>query len=175
MIDFSNETKSNEKQLLKIVFKGKSIQEQSESFFSTIDGFKGFKENFYRTLITKEQINTLLVGTNTNLKNSFLSHIKEQCHDVFYFDASNTHGSKLIEELYNNRLAQVIIIDNIDKLRKNYLDSLHNYLDNGRINQNYKEKKKDLQMKNIKIFATAQDMKKFSYALRSRFLDYHFP
>ena len=90
--------------IFKISYGGNSIQERSEQFFSTISSLKGIKENFYRSLASHEQINTSLVGNNAETKSKFIKYIKEQCHDVFYFAAATTHGSKLIDELYSNSL-----------------------------------------------------------------------
>lgn len=165
----------NLKDIFKISYEGKTIKEKSQQFFSNIEGMDGLKNLIYRALISKKQINTLLLGSDEGLKYKFVVPIKEQCHDVFYFDASIADGSKLIDELYANRLARVIIVDNIDQLRKNYLDSLAGFLGEGRIAQFQKTKSRDFSMQNIKVFATANDLKKFSPRLRTRFLIYKVP
>ena len=60
----------------------------------------------------------------------------------------------------------------MDKLRKNYLSSLHVLLDNGRIRQVQTTKKRDSKMKNIKVFATVETLVKLNPQLMSRLLDY---
>ncbi|MDN5845413.1 MAG: hypothetical protein L0H53_03970 [Candidatus Nitrosocosmicus sp.] len=173
--DDTNQSISGLKDIFKVSYDGKTIKDRSEEFFSNIQGLESLKNIFYRALISKKQINMLLLGDDEHLKSKFILHIKEQCNDVFYFDASKTHGSKLIGELYSNRLSQVIIIDNIDELRKNYLDSLGGFLGEGRIAQFQKTKSKDFMMQNIKVFATAENLKKFSSRLKTRFLIYKIP
>ena len=95
--------------------------------------------------------------------------MKDQCHDVFYFNASVSSGSQLINSLQENGLAKVIIIENMDKLRKNYLSSLHRLVDNGCIRQ---VQFRDFKMDNIKVFATVESLDKLTPQLRSRFMAY---
>jgi hypothetical protein len=173
--DTIDKTVHNLKNVFKINFNDKTIQERWEKFFLTIPGVSSYKENFFRALDSEEQVNILIMGCNISLKNKFISHIKDQCHDVFYFDALTTNGSKLINDLYNNRFAKVIIIVNIDKLRKNYLDSLSSYLDDGSIKQKSKSKRNNFRMEGIKVFATAKNLEKFSPQLRSRSMEYVLP
>ena len=104
---------NNKQSILKENYGARTIKEQSEIFFSRIYGLYDMKENIFRALTSEEQINVLLVGPPATSKTLFMSTIQEQCNDVFYFDASNTTSAGLIEELYANRKARLIIIDEL--------------------------------------------------------------
>ena len=100
--------------------------------------------------------------------------IQEQCNDVCYFDAANTSGAGLIEVLYNHQKMKILIIDEIDKLKKNDLNSLLGLLNNGKIDKSLKNMKYNFSM-NCKIFATSNSNTKLSKPMRSRFQEYHLP
>ncbi|HYG00681.1 MAG TPA: AAA family ATPase [Candidatus Saccharimonadales bacterium] len=131
------------------------------------------KENLFRALISDDQINILLIGPSATSKTLFMTTIQEKCNNVFYFDASNTTGAGLIEELYNNRRARLVIIDEIDKLRKNDMNSLLGLLNDGRIVKSLKQIRYDFKFENIKVFATSNSVVSLSKPVRSRFQEYH--
>ncbi|MDQ2684585.1 MAG: AAA family ATPase [Thermoproteota archaeon] len=131
------------------------------------------KENLFRALISDDQINILLIGPSATSKTLFMTTIQEKCNNVFYFDASNTTGAGLIEELYNNRRARLVIIDEIDKLRKNDMNSLLGLLNDGRIVKSLKQIRYDFKFENIKVFATSNSVISLSKPVRSRFQEYH--
>ena len=100
--------------------------------------------------------------------------IQERCNDVCYFDAANTSGAGLIESLYNHQKMKILIIDEIDKLKKNDLNSLLGLLNNGKIDKSLKNMNYNFSM-NCKIFATSNSNTKLSKPMRSRFQEYHLP
>ncbi len=164
---------NNKQSILKENYGARTIKEQSEIFFSRIYGLYDMKENIFRALTSEEQINVLLVGPPATSKTLFMSTIQEQCNDVFYFDASNTTSAGLIEELYVNRKARLIIIDELDKLKRNDLNSLLGLLNDGRIVKTLKKMKYNFKMENIKVFATSNSLGNLSKPARSRFQEYH--
>ena len=159
--------------LMKEKYSSSTKQDQSIEFFSNIYGLDGMKENLFRALISDDQINILLIGPSATSKTLFMTTIQEKCNNVFYFDASNTTGAGLIEELYNNRRARLVIIDEIDKLRKNDMNSLLGLLNDGRIVKSLKQIRYDFKFENIKVFATSNSVISLSKPVRSRFQEYH--
>ncbi len=160
------------KGILKIDYDDNNFQKNSLEFFSSISGLDNYKENFFRALTSGCAINISIFGNNDLLQNQFIRHINDQCYDVFLFEASPTNGSEFMPALWRNKLAQVIIIKNIDKFRKNYLDGLGEFLNSRRISQIKKSKKIRFEMENAKLFATTKNLKKFSSSLLSRFMVY---
>jgi replication-associated recombination protein RarA len=154
--------------------KSETIPEQSKEFFSKIYGLDSVKENIFRVLIAKEQVNVLLIGPPATSKTLFMMVLQERCNDVCYFDAANTSGAGLIESLYNHQKMKILIIDEIDKLKKNDLNSLLGLLNNGKIDKSLKNMNYNFSM-NCKIFATSNSNTKLSKPMRSRFQEYHLP
>lgn len=132
------------------------------------------KENIFRVLLSKEQVNVLLIGPPATSKTLFMIVIREQCNDVCYFDAPNTSGAGLIEVLYKNQKSKILIIDEIDKLKKNDLNSLLGLLNNGKIDKSLKGVTYNFSM-HCKIFATSNSNTKLSKPVRSRVQEYHLP
>jgi replication-associated recombination protein RarA len=151
-----------------------TTQDKALALFHKIYGSEEMKENVYRTLIAENQVNMLLVGPPATSKTLFMQVIQEQCNDVIYFDSSNTSGAGLIEQLYNNQKAKILIIDEIDKLKKNDLNCLLGLLNNGSVDKALKTIHYKFTM-NVKIFATSNSLAKLSKPVRSRFQIYSLP
>jgi replication-associated recombination protein RarA len=176
MIDLKdkfNHLRFGRQNLIKDRYSNLTTQDQAIQFFSNIYGLDGMKENVFRALISEEQINILLVGPPATSKTLVMSTIQEKCNDVFYYDASNTTSAGLIEELFYNRNAKLIIIDEIDKLKRNDLSSLLSLLNNGKIVKKLKEIRYDFKIENVKIFATSNSIVNLSKPVRSRFQEYY--
>ncbi|HEY6535347.1 MAG TPA: ATP-binding protein [Candidatus Nitrosocosmicus sp.] len=153
---------------------GENMIEQSKQFFVKIYGLDPIKENIYRALLAKDQVNVLLIGPPATSKTLFMTIIQERCNDVCYFDAANTSGAGFIDFLFNHQKSKILIIDEIDKLKKNDLNSLLGILNNGKINKNLKNITYNFSIK-CKILATSNSNTKLSKPMRSRFQEYHLP
>ena len=176
MIDLKdkiNYFRFNRPNLIKERYNNMAIRDQAFQFFSNIYGLDGMKENIFRALISEEQINILLVGPPATSKTLIMSTIQEKCNNVFYYDASNTTSAGLIAELFYNKNAKLIIIDEIDKLKRNDLSSLLSLLNNGKIVKKLKEIKYDFRIENVKIFATSNSIVNLPKPVRSRFQEYY--
>lgn len=171
--DRINRLRSDRFSLIKEKYSANNIQDQAIQFFSKIHGLDGMKENLFRALISDEQVNVMLVGPPATSKTLFITTIQEKCNNVLYFDASNTSGAGFIESLYYNRKTRLVLIDEIDKLRKNDMNSLLGLLNDGRIVKSLKQTRYDFRIENIKIFATSNSLMSLSKPLRSRFHEYH--
>jgi hypothetical protein len=145
--------RSSRSSLLKEKYLLNSPKEQANLFFSEIWGLDGMKENLFRALTSELQVNILLLGPPATSKTLFMTTILRKCNNVFYFDAANTTSAGLIEELYHGRSAKLVIIDEIDKLKRNDLNSLLGLLNDGRIVKVLKNTQYDFTLENIKVFA----------------------
>lgn len=171
--DRFNRLRPTRHSLIKEKYSTNSIEDQAIQFFSKIYGLDGIKENLFRALTSDEQVNVLLIGPPATSKTLFMTTIQEKCNDVLYFDASNTSGAGFIENLYYNRKTRLVLIDEIDKLRKNDLSSLLGLLNDGRIVKSLKQIRYDFRIENLKIFATSNSLMNLSKPVRSRFQEYH--
>lgn len=159
---------------LKEIYNG-TTEEQALQMFNNIFGLDDLKVNMYRSIISEESLNLLLVGPPATSKTLFMTTIQEKSNDVFYFDAANTTGAGLIEQLYQHRTTKKIIIDEIDKLKKNDQNVLLGLLNNQRVDKDLKSGSYHFEMPNLKVFATSNSLKNLSKPLRSRFQEYHLP
>ncbi len=164
---------NKQKSLLKSV-EGETVEEKAQIFFSKIYGYPDIKNNLFRALVSEEQINTLLVGSPAGGKSMFMKIIEENMNDVYYYDASNSTSAGLIESLYQHKDAKILLIDEIGMLKKNDLDALRGLLNDGRILKTLKKIRYDFTLKNIKVFATTNDLD-IPKPIRSRFIEYHLP
>lgn len=164
---------NRQKSLLKSV-DGETTEEKAQNFFIKIYGYPEIKNNLFRALVAEEQINTLLVGSPAGGKSLFMRTIEENLSDVYYYDASNSTSAGLIESLYQHQNAKILLIDEIGLLKKNDIDALRGLLNDGRILKTLKKNRYDFTLKNIKVFATTNDLG-ISKPIRSRFIEYHLP
>ena len=162
---------NKQKSLLKSV-EGETTEEKAQNFFRKIYGYTEIKNNLFRALVSEEQINTLLVGSPAGGKSMFMKIIEDSMNDVYYYDASNSTSAGLIESLYQNQDASIILIDEIGMLKRNDIDALRGFLNDGRILKTLKTKRFDFTLKNIKVFATTNDTD-LPRPIRSRFVEYH--
>jgi Holliday junction DNA helicase RuvB len=154
--------------------KSKTIPEQSKEFFSKIYGLDLMKENLFRALLSQDQINILLIGPPATSKTLFMEQIQENCNDVCYFDASNISGPGFLDYLNLHQKSKVLIIDEVDKIKKNDLNSLLGLLNNGKVIKNVRGTTYSFTM-NCKIFATSNSNANLTKPTRSRFQEYHLP
>ncbi len=161
------------KNILKVK-SGQSEELAALTFFERVYGFNDLKLNLYSALTSDEQTNTLLYGPPACAKSLFMKIIEEQTNDAFYYDATNSTSAGLIGELYKHQEAKIILLDEIGMLHRNDLDALRGLLNDGRIIKTLKIIKYDFTMKDIKIFATTNDMD-LPAPIKSRFMTYQIP
>lgn len=111
----------------------------------------------------------------------FLLKIHDQCNDVIYYEPALEEGPKLVDEIYKNKRVKVIIIDNINKLKKNDWNILPRLLKDGIIGKKIKKNKIEVKLENIKIFAVLNedqerlDANESLSKLRAMFVECHIP
>lgn len=104
----------------------------------------------------------------------FMKIIEDSMDDVFYYDASNSTSAGLFESLSENQEAKILLIDEIGMLKRNDVDALRGLLNDGRVSKTLKKRHYDFTLKNIKVFATTNDLN-IPKPIRSRFIEYHLP
>jgi hypothetical protein len=170
---------NNDKTLFKHNYEGRTIIEKAEQFFFPIYGLRDIKEKLYQVLIDSKPNNILLIGPSSSSKDMFLTRIHDQCNDVIYYDPALEKSPDLMDQIYKNKNAKVIIIDNITKLRKSDWNTLPHLLKNGIIEKTTKTNKTEINMDNIKIFAALDDQNRLDKddeplsKLRALFVEYN--
>ena len=103
----------------------------------------------------------------------FLLEIEEQEKNSVYFDGSNS-TNRILDILEEER-PKIILVDEIDKMGRNFQNQLLNLLENGRVKIDQQRKQYDFELKGFKVFATCNDISKLSRPLQSQFRRLHLP
>jgi len=136
--------------------------------FSKIVGYEDVKDVVNRALDTEDNINLLLDGPPASAKSLFLREIQENKKALF-FDATNCSGPALLDTLNENRDAKILLIDELEKMARNFQNMLLNMMETGHVTVNLRSRRYDFVMKNVKIFATSNDVERISRPMLSRF------
>lgn len=79
---------------------------------------------------SKEPINILLTGPPSSSKTVFLLEMMQQLKDSYFIDAFGVSGAGIIDHLFNYR-TKYLLIDEIDKMKKNEQAALLNVMETG--------------------------------------------
>jgi len=152
-------------------FDDEDISKQ-EKFFSNVIGYPEIKKLLLRAIISKEPVNVLLTGPPASSKSVFLLDMLQGLEDAYFIDAVGASGAGMIDHLFNNK-TKYLLIDEIDKLKKNDQAALLNVMETGIISETkLKGKTRQKKMK-LSIFATSNNVERLSGPLRSRFMVLH--
>jgi replication-associated recombination protein RarA len=137
--------------------------------FDKIVGYEDVKDVINRALDSDENLNILLDGPPASAKSLFLREIQENKKDCLYFDATNSTGPAMLDTLNANRGARIILIDELEKMARNFQNMLLNMMETGHISVIQMKRRYDFTMKDVKIFATSNDVERISRPMLSRF------
>jgi Holliday junction DNA helicase RuvB len=152
-------------------FDDEDISKQ-EKFFSNVIGYPEIKKLLLRAIISKEPVNVLLTGPPASSKSVFLLDMLQGLENAYFIDAVGASGAGMIDHLFNNN-TKYLLIDEIDKLKKNDQAALLNVMETGIISETkLKGKTRQKKMK-LSIFATSNNVERLSGPLRSRFMVLH--
>jgi replication-associated recombination protein RarA len=140
---------------------------QQQSSFDSIQGYQDIKNIVKRALQSEENFNLLLIGPPASSKTQFLMEIMNFYKDCVYFDASNT-TNRILQVLEEER-PRIVLLDELDKLPRNFSEKLLGFLESGRIKVDQKNLQLDFELKGCKVFATANEINRISKPLASRF------
>jgi replication-associated recombination protein RarA len=142
-----------------------------EKFFSDVVGYPEIKRLLLRSIVSKEPVNILLTGPPSSSKTVFLLEMLEGLDDTFFIDAVGASGPGIMEQLFNNS-TKYLLIDEMDKMKKNDQAALLNVMETMILSETKLGKTRQKRMK-LWIFATSNDVERISGALRSRFMELH--
>lgn len=154
---------------------GDTLEEKALDLFHEIYSYDDLKNLFYRGILSEYNANILLVGPPATAKSLFLHCINENVKDSLYYDAANSSGVGIIQDLANHRKTKIILIDEIDKINRKEQAVFYNLMENGEVNVTKKDNRIKFKMDNPKIFATSNSIERLTKPLRSRFSIYYLP
>jgi len=144
------------------------LQPEIQEDFGKIAGYSDVKDIFKRALATDESINLLLVGPPASAKTMFLQGVMDiMGDDAVYFDATNTTNRVL--DVLEQKRPKIICIDELEKMPTNFQNKLLNFLESGHVKVDQKKVQYDFTIKGVKCFGAANNPKKISPPLMSRF------
>jgi replication-associated recombination protein RarA len=132
-----------------------------------IEGYEDIKDIVIRALDSEDSYNLLFTGPPASSKTLFLLGILDMRKDGVYFDGSNT-TSRILDALEEQR-PQIICIDELDKMSRQFQNQLLNFIESGRVKVDQQRKQYDFEIKGAKVFATCNEINKLSKPLASRF------
>jgi replication-associated recombination protein RarA len=133
-----------------------------DSAFSSIAEYDDLKTIVIRALETRENYNLLFVGPPTSAKTLFLYGREGE-----YFDCTNT-TNRILDVLEEKR-PKIICLDELDKMPRNFQEKLLNFIESGWVKIDQKKTQYDFEIKDAKVFATANSIERISKPLQSRF------
>jgi ATP-dependent Lon protease len=125
------------------------------------------KEIVNRVLDCNDSFNVLFVGVPASSKTQFLMEIMKASKNCVYFDASNT-TNRILQVLEEER-PEIVLLDELDKMPKQFTEKLLNFLESGRVKVDQKNCQMDFELKGCKVFGTTNNIKRLSPPLQSRF------
>jgi len=165
----------NSTSIFKIHIPGSTLEEKALNLFKEIYSYDDLKINLYRAIESEHNVNVLLVGPPATSKTLFIRCIYENLKNCVYIDVANASGRGIIDNLSNNRNTKYILLDEIDKLKKNEQSVLFNLLETGEVNVNLKSEKIKFKMNNPIVFGTSNSKERLTKPLFSRFQSYFLP
>jgi replication-associated recombination protein RarA len=145
-----------------------------ERFVSSIYGYADIKKLLMRAIVSRESISILLCGPPASSKTVFLMDIMKGLDNTCYIDCTNTTGAGLTDILFNNNI-QYLLLDEVEKMSRRDQNVLLNVIETGMLIETKVSKTRSKQMKNLKVFATTNNVDALSPPLRSRFMEFHLP
>jgi replication-associated recombination protein RarA len=116
----------------------------------------------------------MLCGPPASSKTVFLMEMMKGLDSTCYIDCTNTTGAGLVDKLFNSDI-RYLFLDEVEKMAKKDQNVLLNVIETGMLVETKVSKTRSKQMKNLKVFATTNNIDALSRPLRSRFMEFHLP
>ena len=143
-----------------------------EKFFSNVVGYSDIKKLLLKSVVSKEPVSILLTGLPSSSKTLFLLEMLEGLDDTYFIDAVGASGAGMVDHLFNSSI-KYLLIDEIDKMKKNDQATLLNVMETGILSETKLNAKTRQKKMKLWIFATSNDVERLSEPLRSRFMELH--
>src|SRR5262249_954651 len=130
-------------------------------------GYDHVKRLFSMAVESESRTHILLVGPPASAKTMFLTSLLEFLKNAHFVDAGNSTKAGMIQYLFENR-PDYLLIDELDKLGPKHQTFLLNLMETGIISETKFGKTRQIEIE-TSVFATCNDTRKLSAALRSRF------
>jgi len=165
----------NSANIFKNHISGSTLEEKALNLFKEVYSYDDLKINLYRAIESEHNVNVLLIGPPATSKTLFIRCLYENLKNCVYIDVANASGRGIIDNLSSNRNTKYILLDEIDKLKKNEQSVLFNLLETGEVNVNLKSEKIKFKMNNPIVFGTSNSKERLTKPLISRFQSYFLP
>lgn len=143
-----------------------------EKFFQEVVGYPELKRLFMKSVVSKDPVHILLTGPPASSKSLFLLKLVEGLDNAYFFDAVGASGPGMVEYMFSNDV-KYLLIDEIDKMKKNDQAALLNVMETGILSETKLKGKTRHKKMSLWIFATSNEVEKLSKPLRSRFMELH--
>ena len=143
-----------------------------EKFFSNVVGCTDIKKLLFKCVISKEPVNILLTGPPSSSKTVFLLEMLEGLDEAYFVDGAGATGAGIIDYLFNGD-TKYLLIDEIDKMKRNVQAVLLNVMETGIISETKLNGRTRQKKMKLWIFATSNNVYPLSEPLRSRFMELH--
>jgi len=141
--------------------------------FDKIDGFNDIKKIVRAAIHDDKRHGILFVGPPACAKTLFLEAVIEEAGEGLYFDGTNT-TNKILDVL-NKERPNIVCIDELEKMPKNFQEKILNLCESGRVDVEQKKSQYHFTLPTLKVFAAANDKTRLSKPLNSRFLTFNLP
>jgi len=148
---------------------GLITRSRDEGLFEEIVGYEHIKRLFRMALDSKSRTHILLTGPPASAKTMFLTSLLQFLKDAYFADGGNSTKAGMIDYLFENR-PRYLLIDEIDKSAPKHQTFLLNLMETGIISETKFGKTRQTKM-DVSVFATSNDTRKLSAALKSRFFE----
>jgi MoxR-like ATPase len=146
-----------------------------EELFGNIYGHENIKALLNMALRSQKAVHVLLISPPGMAKTQFLLAIRNKFkYESCFIIGSNSTKAGIIDSLYENR-SKILLIDEIETMGYDTQESLLNLMETGIISETKKKSTREIELKNTKVFATANDTRALSGPLASRFIVVNIP
>jgi Holliday junction DNA helicase RuvB len=141
-----------------------------EGLFQEIYGHENIKAILNMALRSGKPIHVLLTSPPGMAKTQFLLAIRNIFRGKSCFAIGSNSTKKGIIDLLFEKQPQILLIDELETMSHDTQESLLNLMETGIISETKKTCRREMYLKNIKVFATSNDTRDILSPLLSRFL-----
>lgn len=138
--------------------------------FQEIYGHENIKTVINMALVSDKPVHVLLTSPPGMAKTQFLLAIKNIFMNESCFVIGSNSTKKGITDLLFEKRPQILLIDELETMSYDAQESLLNLMETGIISETKKTCRREIQLENIKVFATSNETNDLLTPLLSRFI-----